>query len=258
MEYSVKNSKTQAKGRANLSEVAYNQIKDALCEGEIMPGDILSESRLAQQLGMSRTPVREALRALASEGWLEIKNGVGAYVKPLSTKDMEDLYEVRCLLEAQAVRTAVYHIANEEIDALERKFQTLLDNFDRGNPPDAREFSALDWELHELIVERCQNRYIKEIMRSNTSNMKRYQFLSAEALNDVRESTRQHLKILALLRGRNVEELSGALREHLEWGGGGRGGPPGAPAGAARGRPGRPRARPPGCGRWGGGGGHHA
>ena len=217
MEYSVKNSKTQAKGRANLSEVAYNQIKDALCEGEIMPGDILSESRLAQQLGMSRTPVREALRALASEGWLEIKNGVGAYVKPLSTKDMEDLYEVRCLLEAQAVRTAVYHIANEEIDALERKFQTLLDNFDRGNPPDAREFSALDWELHELIVERCQNRYIKEIMRSNTSNMKRYQFLSAEALNDVRESTRQHLKILALLRGRNVEELSGALREHLEW-----------------------------------------
>ena len=66
-------------------------------------------------------------------------------------------------------------------------------------------------------MERCQNRYIKEIMRSNTSNMKRYQFLSAEALNDVRESTRQHLKMLALLRGRNVEELSGALREHLEW-----------------------------------------
>ena len=216
MEYSVKNSKTQAKGRANLSEVAYNQIKDALCEGEIMPGDILSESRLAQQLGMSRTPVREALRALASEGWLEIKNGVGAYVKPLSTKDMEDLYEVRCLLEAQAVRTAVYHIANEEIDALERKFQTLLDNFDRGNPPDAREFSALDWEFHELIVERCQNHYIKTIMANNNSIVKRYQVLSIEALNDIRESTRQHLELLDILRRRDGEELAQALRRHLE------------------------------------------
>ena len=77
--------------KSTLADRAYEQIKDALCQGKIVPGDILSESQLAQSLGMSRTPVREALRALASEHWLAIRNGVGAYVKPLSSKEMEDV-----------------------------------------------------------------------------------------------------------------------------------------------------------------------
>ena len=86
----------ESKNKVSLSESAYNQIKDAICSGKVVPGDILSESQTAAQLGMSRTPVREELRTLASEGFVEIRNGIGAYVKPLSSKDMEDLYEVRC------------------------------------------------------------------------------------------------------------------------------------------------------------------
>ena len=105
--------------RLTLSQRAYEAIKEALCQGKFSPGDILSESQLAAQLGMSRTPVREALRTLASEDWLEIRNGIGAYVKPLSAKDIEDLYEVRCLLEVQAARTAVSRITEEEIDSLD-------------------------------------------------------------------------------------------------------------------------------------------
>ncbi len=92
-----------AKHKVNLSEIAYDEIKDAICKGKVMPEDILSESQLASQLGMSRTPVREALRMLATEDFVEVKNGIGAYVKPLSSKDMEDLYEVRCLLEMQLI-----------------------------------------------------------------------------------------------------------------------------------------------------------
>lgn len=204
--------------RMTLSELAYKQIKEAICEGRIASGDILSENQLAQDLGMSRTPVREALRALASEDWLEIKNGVGAYVKPLSSKDIRDLYEVRCLLEVQAAKTAVCHITAQEIDGLEARFRSLLDTAgDPGAAPDPKAFSELDWELHELIVERCENNYIKSIMRNNTENMKCYQTLSVEALHDIRESTLQHLHILDLLRRREDEALAAALREHLEW-----------------------------------------
>lgn len=203
--------------RVNLSELAYNEIKDALCSGKIVSGDILSESQLAQSLGMSRTPIREALRALASEDWLEIKNGVGAYVKPLSSKDIEDLYEVRCLLEVQAAKTSVYHITDAEIDDLEQKFRGLLDRYKSGEQPGPSAFSALDWALHELIIERCQNNYIKVIMRNNNSNIKRYQLLSVEALNDIEESTLQHLNILSLLRQRDVDALTTTLQEHLNW-----------------------------------------
>ena len=204
--------------RLTLSQRAYEAIKEALCQGKFSPGDILSESQLAAQLGMSRTPVREALRTLASEDWLEIRNGIGAYVKPLSAKDIEDLYEVRCLLEVQAARTAVSRITEEEIDSLEERFRALLAECGEGGSfPDPGRFSALDWELHELIVERCQNHYIRSIMANNNAIVKRYQLLSVEALNDIRESTRQHLEILDCLRRRNGEELAETLRRHLTW-----------------------------------------
>ena len=207
----------EAKRQPTLSEQAYNQIKDAICQGSVAPGDILSENQIAQQLGMSRTPVREALRALASEGFVEIRNGIGAYVKPLSSKDMEDLYEVRCLLEMQAIKTSIYLISNDEIDDLTRRFQAIYDACEQGDSPAQGEFSELDWELHSLLVDRCTNNYIKEIVAGNNSNLRRYQSLSVNVLGDVHESARQHLEILRVLRSRDLDKLEEVLHAHLMW-----------------------------------------
>ena len=207
----------EAKRQPTLSEQAYSQIKDAICQGSVAPGDILSENQIAQQLGMSRTPVREALRALASEGFVEIRNGIGAYVKPLSSKDMEDLYEVRCLLEMQAIKTSIYRISNDEIDDLTRRFQAIYDACEQGDSPAQGEFSELDWELHSLLVDRCTNNYIKEIVAGNNSNLRRYQSLSVNVLGDVHESARQHLEILRVLRSRDLDKLEEVLHAHLMW-----------------------------------------
>lgn len=207
----------EAKRQPTLSEQAYNQIKDAICQGSVAPGDILSENQIAQQLSMSRTPVREALRALASEGFVEIRNGIGAYVKPLSSKDMEDLYEVRCLLEMQAIKTSIYRISNDEIDDLTRRFQAIYDACEQGDSPAQGEFSELDWELHSLLVDRCTNNYIKEIVAGNNSNLRRYQSLSVNVLGDVHESARQHLEILRVLRSRDLDKLEEVLHAHLMW-----------------------------------------
>ncbi len=207
----------EAKRQPTLSEQAYNQIKDAICQGSVAPGDILSENQIAQQLGMSRTPVREALRALASEGFVEIRNGIGAYVKPLSSKDMEDLYEVRCLLEMQAIKTSIYRISNDEIDDLTRRFQAIYDACEQGDSPAQGEFSELDWELHSFLVDRCTNNYIKEIVAGNNSNLRRYQSLSVNVLGDVHESARQHLEILRVLRSRDLDKLEEVLHAHLMW-----------------------------------------
>lgn len=207
----------EANHRINLSEKAYNLIKDAICEGEISSGDILSESQLASMFEMSRTPVREALCMLAAEGFVEVRNGIGAYVKLLSSKDMEDLYEVRRALEVQAVKTSVYLIAPDEIDYFERCFQAQIDACDRGEHPGHGEFSALDWQLHILFVKRCTNQYIKNIVKTYDSNLRRYQSMSIDALNDVRMSAQQHLDILKALRTRDPEKASEVLRLHLEW-----------------------------------------
>lgn len=206
-----------SKHKINLSEQAYDRIKDAICRGEVMPGDVLSENQLARELDMSRTPVREALRALASEDFVEIRNGIGAYVKPLSSKDMEDLYEVRCLLEMQAIKTSLYRISDEEIDGFEKSFTELLNSCERGEYIGLGEFSDLDWELHNLLVHRCTNKYIKSIVTAYDSNLRRYQSMSVDALNDVRVSVQQHLEILRAMRTRDAEEVSRVLKKHLEW-----------------------------------------
>lgn len=159
--------------------------------------------------------MREALRALASEGFVEIRNGIGAYVKPLSSKDMEDLYEVRCLLEMQAIKTSIYRISNDEIDDLTRRFQAIYDACEQGDSPAQGEFSELDWELHSLLVDRCTNNYIKEIVAGNNSNLRRYQSLSVNVLGDVHESARQHLEILRVLRSRDLDKLEEVLHAHL-------------------------------------------
>ena len=207
----------EAKRQPTLSEQAYNQIKDAICQGSVAPGDILSENQIAQQLGMSRTPVREALRALASEGFVEIRNGIGAYIKPLSPKDMEDLYDVRCLLAMHAIKTPIYRISNDEIDDLTRRFQAIYDACEQGDSPAQGEFSELDWELHSLLVDRCTNNYIKEIVAGNNSNLRRYRSLSVNVLGDVHESARRHLEILRVLRSRDLDKLEEVLHAHLMW-----------------------------------------
>lgn len=207
----------ETRRKVSLAEQAYNQIKDAICNGTVAPDDILSEGELASQLGMSRTPVREALRMLATEGFVEIKNGVGAFVKTLSSKDMEDLYEVRCVLEMQAIKTSIFRISEEEINEFERGFQTMYDACERGEHPGQGEFSELDWQFHSLLVERCTNKYIKSIVAAYVSNLRRYMSMSVNALNDVRVSSQQHLDVLKTLRTRDPKQAAEALRVHLEW-----------------------------------------
>lgn len=201
----------------SLTKQAYDEIKAAICSNQIKQGDLLSENLIAQELNMSRTPVREALSMLAMEDFVEIKNGVGIYVKMISYQDIRDLFEVRRALEVLSVKTAVHMITEKDISTLEKKFRALLVHGEAGRMPGLREFTDLDWELHELFIDRCRNTYVKNVMRSINANMKRYQYMSAEALDNLQESTQQHLELLELLRKHDVPALQAALDRHIEW-----------------------------------------
>ncbi len=104
----------QPNRRYNLAQLAYREIKDLILQNKLKSGDLLSESLIAQELGMSRTPVREALRVLAQEDLIEILNGIGVYVKDISVSDMVDIFEVRKALEVIAIKSAIHEIKEEE------------------------------------------------------------------------------------------------------------------------------------------------
>ena len=196
---------------------AYEAVKEAICNNEVQPGDVLSENQIARQLDMSRTPVREAIRMLASEDYVEVRNGTGIIVKTISPDDLRDLMRVRKSLELLAAETAVHTIQESEIDRLEQSFLSLLADYRQKKPLSIKDFANSDYLLHELLVERCSNKYVKSIMGSINVNIKRFQGMSFASLNNLPESTEQHLKLLRLIRARDSVALMEALAQHIDW-----------------------------------------
>lgn len=201
----------------HLRDRAYETIKTGICDGSIEPGTLLSESQIAGELGMSRTPVREALKTLEAEGFIDIRVGVGAIVRQISYKEILDLYEVRRALEILAARTAIGRITEEQIRDLEERFRQLLKRHRDRETIGLKEFVEIDLALHRLIVEACDNHYVKDLMTTIMGNVQRLQMMSFRSRNDLEESTNQHLQILELIRAGRYEPLAEALDRHIDW-----------------------------------------
>lgn len=214
----LKRSKLQsASGKKSLMQHAYDEIKLSITAGTLHPGDFLDECMIANQLQMSRTPVREAIRLLASENLVEIRNGFGAHVMRLTRKDIKDICVVRRALEVIAAQTALDEITVSSIDRLEERFRGLLTRYQSGEKIPIQEFVNTDFELHEMLVEKCTNRYVQYMMHGILAQVKRYQNLSYEPYTTIEESTTQHLHILQLMRERKQAELERALVDHINW-----------------------------------------
>lgn len=196
---------------------AYEGIRELIYNEKILPGELLSENQLAAYFEMSRTPVREAIRRLQAEGLVEIRKGVGTFLKPLSAKDVKDIYEVRKALELVACETSIYQITSEETRELQKNLATLLQRSQRGERIEEPEFSQVDEQFHDLIIARSNNRYIQLLMDQICFNVERYRRLSFHVSLDLAESTRQHLELLQYLEQQDLKQLQDGLQKHLDW-----------------------------------------
>jgi len=156
---------------ASLSESAYLQIRDRLARGDLPPRTTISEPSLARQLGMSRTPVREAVRRLVFEGFLEQTPKKGTLVRPLEREDVAELYELRELVEGHAAAAAAERLGGRDINVLEglvRRMPEIGRAAGRGGdtplpPPLATEFFAVDLAFHLMILRAVTNKRIAKI-----------------------------------------------------------------------------------------------
>ncbi|EFQ22647.1 transcriptional regulator, GntR family [Aminomonas paucivorans DSM 12260] len=198
-----------------LSMKAYEWIRDEILANRLHEGEPLSENRLAQELAISRTPIREALRNLEQDGFVKSVPGKGAFVAEVSREDVVEIYELRLLLEPLAARTAVGRVPEEAIDALEADWRDLRDRAARGEAVEYEEVHLLDRRSHGLLNEHSSNRKLRQILSLLHSQIERFQFLSARSLADVRDTAAQHLEICAVLRRRDPEALARLLEEHI-------------------------------------------
>lgn len=192
-------------------EAAYEKLLTAIREGTYMPGDRLREVEVAGRLSLSRTPVREALRKLESDGIVEHRPRIGAVIRQLSQGEVVELYEMRLVLERTAAEMAAKHASAAEIDALE----TLNEEIGAATD-DAARAAALNQKFHRGIYLSTRNRFLLEAARALNNALL---LLGPTTLADEARITvvyDQHRGILAALQDGDASRAGAAAAEHLQ------------------------------------------
>jgi len=201
----------------SLALDAYKMIKEAITAGEYQPGDYLNENTLSEAFGMSRTPIREAFKRLSSEGFIETRNGIGTIVTHVTLKEIHDIFEVRVALECVAVDSALGRMTDGELDALEAAWLKLRADSSAGARTDWDLLSERDYELHEFLIRKSDNRYILDIIDRIRVKIARFQKISVMTLGDRLDTIDRHLHLIGLMKARDAEALKKDLKTHILW-----------------------------------------
>ena len=196
-----------------LRDIAYERIKEAIRLAELRPGEPLSETRLSKQLGISRTPVREALQVLAQEGLINVIPGRAVTVAAPSLQEIIDAMHVRSILEPEVVRLATRAISTDEVDLLFTLLQQLEDS---AVADDRAAWSQTDNLFHETLNTACPNQLLGELslqIRNRISCLS----IDVEIDSDhLQTRTAEHRLILERMREGDAGGASDAMRDHID------------------------------------------
>ena len=197
-----------------LRDVVFNTLRQAILKGELKPGERLMEIQLANKLGVSRTPVREAIRKLELEGLVLMIPRKGAEVAEITRQDMEDVLEVRTALEELAVKDACDHITDAQLSELKKASnefkKALLEGKDLVTCADA------DMHFHDVILSATNNRRLIQMLNNLSEQMYRYRM---EYLKDERTHKtliEEHDSIRRALKKHDKVKAGAAIRVHID------------------------------------------
>lgn len=196
-----------------LRDVVFNTLRQAILKGELKPGERLMEIQLAKRLGVSRTPVREAIRKLELEGLVLMVPRKGAEVADITSKDLEDVLEVRTALEELAVKNACDYITEEQIQELKKAaadFKEALEGTDLIACAEA------DMRFHEIIYAATNNRRLIQMLNNLKEQMYRYRMEYLKDKRTYKVLLEEHDTIRRALKKHDKIKAGNAIRSHIE------------------------------------------
>ena len=198
----------------SIRERAYRAIRDQILNGSFSSGSRMVETRLAQQIKTSRTPVREALHMLEREGLLESIPRVGYRVKELKWDEVEEICEIRAVNEALAARWAINRITPKELEALKRNLEETGREVRGGNP---KAFVERDAEFHEILVRASGSERLMELCEQLRRHMLRYRIESLYLAETAIKAIEGHRRIVECIKNKDAKGIDLAIRDHLEF-----------------------------------------
>jgi DNA-binding GntR family transcriptional regulator len=199
--------------RVTLHDAVLNQLHDMIIEGKLAPGTRINEGPVGASLGVSRTPLREAIKTLASEGLVEILPAKGAIVRRFSEKDISDLLDVLKTLEQLAARLTCAHASDAEIAEIADLHKQMLRLYAERN---RLAYFKLNQEIHSAIVRASGNSALAQVHEQLQARIKRVRFIGNELPERWAGAVAEHEEMNQALLARDGETLSEVLGRHLD------------------------------------------
>jgi len=196
-----------------LRELVLEAIREAIITGTLKPGERLMELQLAEELGVSRTPVREAIRKLELEGFIVMVPRKGAYVADLTFKDIADVFEIRAALEGLAAGLAAERITDDELENMER---LLVEKAEAIAEKDIEKLVAADTKFHDALYRASRNQRLSNIISNLREQIQRFRTTSLSYPGRSRRSLEEHRSIVEAIQSRDVQSARQAAQEHIE------------------------------------------
>ncbi len=196
-----------------LREIVFESLREAIIGGVLRPGERMMEIQLAEEMGVSRTPVREAIRKLELEGFVVMVPRKGAYVAGISLKDINDVFEIRAALEALAAGLAAERMTEDELEQMERLLVRKAEIIENN---DLESIVEVDTDFHATLYKASRNERLIQILSNLREQIQRFRTTSLAVPGRMKDALEEHRKMVEALSERNVTLAQSLATEHIE------------------------------------------
>lgn len=214
----LKKAKCAIERQKTLREQIVDSIKESIATGKLKPGEKICETKLAEDLGISRTPLREAIQTLESEGFLKVVPRRGAVVSDYSKKDIQDIYEIKATLEGLAARLATKNLSTAEIDHL-ADINNQLKSMSLKSESSVSRFFRVHNQFHELFLRASNNERLYQLNCQLMEPFKRFRLSSLAIPGRFEEAVATHDEIVEAFRDRNAQKVETLVMKNVKQGG---------------------------------------
>ncbi|MBX2885323.1 MAG: GntR family transcriptional regulator [Granulosicoccus sp.] len=198
--------------RTSLHEELVERLQAMIVEGVLQPGKKVPERELCEKLGVSRTPMREALKVLAADGLLTLEPNRGARVRPITTTELEEAFQLMGALETLAGELACKHINDIQLADLKHAHQEMLACFEK---QDIQSYFTHNQRIHEIIMEAANNEMLKSIYKSLAVRVRRTRYMANMNAERWQNAVNEHEQILTAIEARDGKALGEILKLHM-------------------------------------------
>ena len=199
-----------------LAEKAYIFLRNEIINNRLASGDPIEGATIINQLGISRTPIREALKQLETENLVKIYPKRGTFITTVSMKKIHELFQLRELIEPEVAYLVAPYISKDRLSQFQRKLLSIKKKVDKGDDDIIKEAVMLGQSLHDFIISTFGNRVLIQIMDNLKNDIQRGCSFASKKAENVSKFLEQHLEIISALKERNGDKAKSSVATHIK------------------------------------------